>query len=247
MYKMVRIPFDLETAKKIQSGEVEGKIVTRYGDQARIICWNKKTHGFPIVALISEDGEEESCEYYPDNGKWDKYEEHNLDLMLEIPEYITFKDGDVIAFNDCNMVAIIQGECGKSESGEYYCKTYVVTNSKGKAVFLNHPIITNEARKATEEEKQHLIDAIKESTEPKAKECLKRFFGIETKKEEYKFSPFEKVLVRDYDTEIWMANFFSHYCNNETEFNYGCVSKAWCQCIPYKGNESLLGKKDSNR
>ena len=247
MEKLVRVPFDVETAKKIQSGECDGRIVTRDGDQARIICWDKKTVDYPIVALIG-DGEESSI-YYRNNGKCDKYEDYHLDLMLEIPEYLTFKDGDVIAFNGCDMVAILQGKCGKTESGEYFCKTYVVTNSKGKAVFLNHSIITNEARKATEEEKQKLIDALKESTEPRAKEYLKRFFGIEenteqSEKQEYQFKPFDKVLVRDEIYDEWIAAIYSHSSNRDN-YPYVASGNGWKQCIPYEGYEHLLGTNNN--
>lgn len=51
-------------------------------------------------------------------------------------------------------------------------------------------------RLATEDERQKFIDALKTSKEPKAKMCLKQFFGIEIEPE-YKFKPFDKVLVRD--------------------------------------------------
>ena len=166
--------------------------------------------------------------------------EKENDLMLEIPEYMTFKDGDVVAFYGCDMVAIIQGECGKTESGEYFCKTYVVTNSKNKAVFLNHPIIINEARKVTEEEKQKLIAALKASNQPKAKEYLKRFFGIEVKREN-ELKPFDKVLVREKDNDFWRADLFS---NMEDDI-YCCIGNFWEQCIPYEGNEKLLGTCDS--
>lgn len=33
---MVIVPFDVELAKQITNGEVDGKIVTRYGKNARI-------------------------------------------------------------------------------------------------------------------------------------------------------------------------------------------------------------------
>ena len=62
MEKLVRVPFDLELAKKITNGECDGRIVTRDGKNARVVCWDKKKGDFPIVALISGDGGVESCE-----------------------------------------------------------------------------------------------------------------------------------------------------------------------------------------
>lgn len=50
--------------------------------------------------------------------------------------------------------------------------------------------------------------------------------------------PFDKVLVRDDDNRIWKGNFFSCYYSGF----YVCVGGDYRQCIPYKGNEHLLGE-----
>lgn len=54
----------------------------------------------------------------------------------------------------------------------------------------------------------------------------------------YQFKPFDKVLVRDGDGYKWQCNFFSSM--GEDDY-YVCVSARWEQCIPYEGNEHLLG------
>lgn len=60
---------------------------------------------------------------------------------------------------------------------------------------------------------------------------------------EYNFKPFDKVLVRENNTEMWKADFFSHY-NEKGVWPYGCCCGYWQQCIPYEGNEHLIGKAD---
>ena len=50
--------------------------------------------------------------------------------------------------------------------------------------------------------------------------------------------PFDKVLVRDSKSSKWRANLFSHKNVNEP---YYCVYASWNYCIPYEGNEHLLG------
>ena len=40
--KYVRVPFDVEMAKKITNGEVEGRVVTRDGRSVRILCFDRK-------------------------------------------------------------------------------------------------------------------------------------------------------------------------------------------------------------
>ena len=54
------------------------------------------------------------------------------------------------------------------------------------------------------------------------------------------FKPYQKVLTRMEDGESWEADLFGTYkplCDNP----YHCVGGWWPQCIPYEGNEHLLG------
>ena len=56
--------------------------------------------------------------------------------------------------------------------------------------------------------------------------------------------PFDKVLIRDSDTQEWCASLFSHY-NELKSYKYTCVNgTGFKQCIPYKSNEYLLGTTD---
>jgi hypothetical protein len=54
----------------------------------------------------------------------------------------------------------------------------------------------------------------------------------------HQFKPFDKVLVRYGDGYVWQCNFFSSM--DEDDY-YVCVSSYWHQCIPFEGNEHLLG------
>ena len=57
---------------------------------------------------------------------------------------------------------------------------------------------------------------------------------------ESQFKSFDKVLVRDSDDEEWSAALFSHMTNLESP--YACVGNLFvCQCIPYEGNQELVG------
>lgn len=59
-------------------------------------------------------------------------------------------------------------------------------------------------------------------------------------KKEYEFKPFDKVLVRDDYKNFWNINLFS-YIDNDNEYKYACLDGGWKQCIPFEGNEHLLG------
>ena len=58
--------------------------------------------------------------------------------------------------------------------------------------------------------------------------------------------PFEsKVLVRDYDIQIWIPTFWGRYLGDDTNYcNYLTSNGCYKYCIPYEGNEHLLGTKN---
>lgn len=53
--------------------------------------------------------------------------------------------------------------------------------------------------------------------------------------------PFDKVLVRDGIDEKWTISLFSYYDEGHQNFPYVCISGRYVRCIPYEGNEHLLG------
>ena len=63
-------------------------------------------------------------------------------------------------------------------------------------------------------------------------------FKQSTLKPKIELKPFDKVLVRDSKSDYWRATLFSHIDKNGC---YYCVWASWTYCIPYEGNESLLG------
>lgn len=52
---------------------------------------------------------------------------------------------------------------------------------------------------------------------------------------------FDQVLVRDFDNTPWEIEFFSRLLDGK---HFKCSGLSYMQCIPYKGNEHLNGKKD---
>ena len=61
---------------------------------------------------------------------------------------------------------------------------------------------------------------------------------------EQRFGQYQQVLVRDNNSEKWRCTFYSHY---DDDLVCGvCVNGCtWKQCIPYKGNEHLVGTCES--
>jgi hypothetical protein len=146
---------------------------------------------------------------------------------LEIEKQTWFKDGDIVVYG--KSVAICR------RIYEHTLSFYVSLNEMFGLLFADEVESSEEYRFATEEEKQQLFDALEK--EGKAWDAEKK--QIVDIKKEHQFKPFEKVLVRDSIDDVWRASFFSHIKENDGRYVTTCVT--WKFCIPYIGNESLLG------
>lgn len=90
------------------------------------------------------------------------------------------------------------------------------------------------ARPSTEEEKQQLFEAL--AKKGKAWDAEKK--EVADLKPKVELKPFDKVLVRDDEDHAWQVSLFGYKDATNYRCNNGC---SWNQCIPYFGNENLLG------
>lgn len=71
--------------------------------------------------------------------------------------------------------------------------------------------------------------------------------GYKYDKKQYKlikqeFKPFDKVLVRNDVDQNWTISQFSYYSENDENYPFICINNFfYSYCIPYNGNEYLLG------
>ena len=248
--KMITIPFDVELAKEIQAGIKPGKITSRGGRDARIVCWDRKAYtNYHIVALL-DTPKYELVTSHTETGESNSYNEYNL--MLQVPEWTQFKEGDVIYCDTTNgrgdryiWLAIMKGLFGQVPDGislDFYFAIDMEGKDKGKINFDGLGHYADSVRLATEEEKQQLIDALKQSTDLRAEEYLKRFFGIE-KKPECELDFLQPVLVRANPSYQWLYGNFTHM-SGELHFVSGGIGYKYC--IPYtEQTKHLLGTTDN--
>ena len=150
---------------------------------------------------------------------------------LEI-EKAEFKDGDIVAIvvRKCTHIAIFQSR------QEAYIGFHAVLCQNDK-LLLEKPFREDvgdiELRLATDSEKQQLFDALEKKG--KAWDAEKK--QIMDLKSLWNPKPFDKVLVRDDNDTPWKVGLFSHIDNKL----FQCVGSIYRQCIPYEGNEHLLG------
>ena len=153
---------------------------------------------------------------------------------LEIEKQSEFKDGDILV----------------AEEDNYYDKVIFIAAIKDDIVskalinvrYEDYEVNYNEyrfgrnrnLRLATDSEKKQLFSALTKEG---------KYWDTEKKQvmdlKEYQFKPFEKVLVRDSYEDEWRASFFSNI--REGYAKYVTTGLVWKFCIPYEGNEHLLG------
>lgn len=159
-----------------------------------------------------------------------------LELEKTQPE---FKDGDILCVidnsDDYHYILIYKGQ---DKEHIYRYVTMFEDNSLHirKDATLTKPEDYS-MRYATDEEKQQLFDAL--AKEGKRWDAEKKL--IVDLKPKVELKPFDKVLVRDCLDEMWRPSFFACYLPFGRE-PYQVIGGEWVKlCIPYEGNESLLG------
>lgn len=155
---------------------------------------------------------------------------------LEIEKQLEFKNGDVL-FVKCDKQDFIEIFNYSKKNGDLYDHASLDTAKQNLDISGKYKICEDEIieiRIATEEEKQQLFDAL--AKEGKAWDAEKK--QIVDLKPKVELKPFDKVLVRDSKSDKWRANLFGYIDKDEY---YHCVYANWVYCIPYEGNEHLLG------
>ena len=61
------------------------------------------------------------------------------------------------------------------------------------------------------------------------------------RKKEREFNPFDKVLVRDFNDSKWIPALYGFKVEIPSTIHIVAGGGKWKLCIPYEGNEHLLG------
>lgn len=144
-----------------------------------------------------------------------------------------FKDGDIVCISGMGYLAygIVKSIDYSSKKLEYY-----VLNDMSTLKFEDWLSFEDkQIQPITETQQIILFDTL--AKRGKAWDAEKKaIVGLKPKFDELK--PFDKVLVRDSESDKWRANLFGYIDKDEY---YHCVYANWVYCIPYAGNEHLLG------
>jgi hypothetical protein len=151
---------------------------------------------------------------------------------LEIEKQLEFKDGDIVVYG--KSVAICR------RIYKHTLSFYVSLTEMFGLLFADEVESSEEYRFATEEEKQQLFDALVKKG--KAWDAEKK--QIVDLKPKCELKPFDKVLGRNEKDGVWEADLFSHY-REESQYPFRCIGFSRKYCIPYEGNEHLLGTRNN--
>lgn len=215
---------------------------TIYGE-VEFIRIDKKSIDYPIdfntfdgytISLTSDgrcnkyyDGE---CTLFPskDQRDWSKWQR-------------PFVDGDVVIYinRENTKSMFIYKEVTLERKGYYsYCWFNEIYGVKAEAQYVG--VLDNNVRLATEEEKQKLFKAL-EDNGYKWNADTKKLKEIEPKFDVCTLRPFDKVLCRMNDDDIWGISLFERYIPTNP-YPFFCIQGTYNQCIPYNDETiHLLG------
>lgn len=166
-----------------------------------------------------------------------KIEEHcggklNMEILEIEKAQPEFKDGDIVTIMPRigdKLIYLFKAE----DNEKYYGHAFL----DGNIAIVNDDSYCQKefctARPSTEKEKQQFLEALAKKHiywDCEHKKILDMSIKVELK-------PFDRVLVRDYNNEVWRANLFSNYTSDGS---YGCVCGAYNQCIPYNEETAKL-------
>lgn len=146
---------------------------------------------------------------------------------------LPIKRGDIMMQIDGTIPFIASGEITIDNNPKYICG---ITDGGNFKINNDDYCWTSEFYiPASKEVKKKLFKAMKKAGYKWNTETLEL-----EKIGEVKFKPFDKVLVRN-NRGFWCASLFSHY-DNDITYKFKCINdKGFKYCIPYDGNEHLLG------
>lgn len=156
-----------------------------------------------------------------------------------------FKRGDILVYSDLEKVVVFDGWAkGDYTKFKTTINYYKISDTWGKEDICSTLLFT----KATDEERAKFIAAAKKHYGGKYNPGTLQVEPVKPVKvvgPKCPFKPFDKVLVRDDEDEVWKADYFSHYEWDDKIAPYVCVGSYFRQCIPYEGSEHLLGTDKS--
>lgn len=148
-----------------------------------------------------------------------------------------FKRGDVVRNPHNEMIAVFDGWVNDD-----YTEFNTTINYYKDHTFGEEEVCDTECFvKANDEQKTLFIAAAEKHYGGKYNPETLQVEPVKVTEPKCSFKPFDKVLVRCNEDSIWRCELFSHYNTFNKQYPYVCLSSIYKYCIPYEGNQHLLG------
>lgn len=148
-----------------------------------------------------------------------------------------FRRGDIVYNLYSKMYAVF--ECWAKDD---YTEFNTTINYYDDHTFGGEEVCTTDSFvKATDKERVEFIEAAEKHYDGKYNPETLRVEPVKVSKSMCSFKPFQKVLVRCNEDSVWRCELFSHYNTFNKQCPYVCLSSVYKCCIPYEGNQHLLG------
>lgn len=207
----------------------------------KVYTSDRKT--YPITLLTSADTlvsftknghyvdgfEDAECSLFPSAKMrcWDKF----------------FKRGDVVRNPHNEMIAVFDGWVNDD-----YTEFNTTINYYKDHTFGEEEVCDTECFvKTNDEQKTLFIAAAEKHYGGKYNPETLQVEPVKVVKPKCSFKPFDKVLVRCNKDSVWRCELFSHYNTFNKQYSYVCLSSVYKYCIPYEGNQHLLGTTNNPR
>lgn len=156
-----------------------------------------------------------------------------------------FKHGDVVLNEHSGLVAIFAGWVD-----DEFTEFNATINLRKKDNFWSKEKETCPTEcfsKVADEERAEFIAAAEKHYGGRYNPKTLQVDPVKVSKPMCSFKPFQKVLVRCNEDSVWRCELFSHYNTFNKQCPYVCLSSVYKYCIPYEGNQHLLGTTNNPR
>lgn len=154
-----------------------------------------------------------------------------------------FKRGDVVYNPNSKMLAIFDGW-----ASDYYTEFNTTINYYDDHTFGEEEVCTTDCFvKATDKQRVEFIEASEKHYGGKYNPETLQVESVKVAEPKCSFKPFDKVLARCNEDSVWRCELFSHYNTFNKQCPYVCLSSVYKYCIPYEGNQHLLGTTNNSK
>ena len=211
--------------------------------KATLECCDDSDGRYPIKTTVSDTSSES---FTPQGTYFESFEGAEITLfpsrnMRDWTKF--FKRGDVVRNPHNGMMVVFDGWVNDD-----YTEFNTTLNYYDDHTFGEEEVCATDCFvKTTDKQRVEFIEAAEKHYGGKYTPETLQVEPVKVVEPKCSFKPFDKVLVRCNEDSVWRCELFSHYNTFNKQCPYVCLSSVYKYCIPYEGNQHLLGTTNNPR